>query len=402
MADAAVVFDRVWKKFRRGERHDSLRDFIPALGRRLVRKRRPSELETTHEFWALQDVTFDVARGQALGVIGPNGAGKSTTLKLLTRILRPTRGQCQVKGRIGALIEVAAGFHPDLTGRENIYLQGAVMGMRGAEVTRHFDEIVEFAGVGDFIDTPVKRYSSGMNARLGFSIAAHLEPDVLIIDEVLSVGDAAFQRRCLERMYSFRERGTTIVFVSHDLQAISRLCHRVLYLNRATKALGEPGEVLAAYLRDSVGTSAPDPSSPVAFLKSVLVDTTDTPVSSVSPGMDLVVRIACEVRRPIPDVTLGLILYRSTDNLIVYEGNVVAEAARFDSAQIGPHSIDFAFRANVIKGQYHIEVYALHTPTHKYVSRISPAAMFTVSDDDTCRGVADIRLRAIAREPAVS
>src|SRR5207248_9465421 len=176
------------------------------------------------EFWAVRDISFAVNEGEALGIIGPNGAGKSTVLKLLTRILKPTRGRCEVRGRVGALIEVAAGFHPDLTGRENIYLQGAIMGMKRAEIAGRLEEIVEFAGVADFIDTPVKRYSSGMNARLGFSIAAHLNPDVLIIDEVLSVGDMSFQQRCVERMADFKRRGTVIVFVSHNLQAVADLC----------------------------------------------------------------------------------------------------------------------------------------------------------------------------------
>ena len=217
---APVVFDGVWKKFRQGERHDSLRDLIPAAINAMTGRRASSSALGEAEFWAVQDVTFEVPRGEALGIIGPNGAGKSTTLKLLTKILRPNRGHCGVVGRIGALIEVAAGFHPDLTGRENTYLQGAIMGMRRAEVLQKFDEIVEFAGVGAFVDTPIKRYSSGMNARLGFSIAAHLNPDVLIIDEVLSVGDMAFQGKCLDRMRVFKREGVTIVFVSHNLQAV--------------------------------------------------------------------------------------------------------------------------------------------------------------------------------------
>src|SRR5207248_1473474 len=172
------------------------------------------------EFWAVRDISFAVNEGEALGIIGPNGAGKSTVLKLLTRILKPTRGTCAVRGRVGALIEVAAGFHPDLTGRENVFLQGAVMGMKRAEIVRAFDDIIDFAGIAGFVDTPVKRYSSGMNARLGFSIAAHLSPDVLIIDEVLSVGDAAFQERCTTRMQSLIAEGIPLVFVSHNLPAV--------------------------------------------------------------------------------------------------------------------------------------------------------------------------------------
>src|SRR5439155_25060867 len=185
MADPMIAFDGVWKKFRRGEHHDSLRDLIPALARRLGTRREPAL--DADEFWVLRDVSFEVKPGQVLGIIGPNGAGKSTALKLLTRILKPTKGTARVHGRVGALIELAAGFHPDLTGRENIFLQGAIMGMRRDDIRRRFDEIIEFAGIPDFIDTPVKRYSSGMNARLGFAIAAHLDPEVLLIDEVLAV-----------------------------------------------------------------------------------------------------------------------------------------------------------------------------------------------------------------------
>src|SRR5205814_3843662 len=200
---SAVVFEGIWKKFRRGERHDSLRDLVPALARGLARRRRPLDL-AEQEFWAVRDVSFEVGPGEALGIIGPNGAGKSTSLKLLTKILRPTRGQCALRGRVGALIEVAAGFHPDLTGRENVFLQGAIMGMARNEVTRKLDAIIDFSGLHDFVDTPVKRYSSGMNARLGFSIAANLNPDVLVIDEVLAVGDMAFQQRCINRMEEFK------------------------------------------------------------------------------------------------------------------------------------------------------------------------------------------------------
>jgi lipopolysaccharide transport system ATP-binding protein len=197
MSLPTVRFDKVWKKFRRGERHDSLKDLIPALSRQLFSRNVPKELRQD-EFWTLENVSFEVLPGQALGIIGRNGAGKSTTLKLLTKILKPTRGYSSVSGRVGALIEVAAGFHPDLTGRENVYLQGAIMGMRRPDIAARFDEIVDFAGISAFIDTPIKRYSSGMNARLGFSIAAHLNPDVLIIDEVLSVGDMSFQQRCFD------------------------------------------------------------------------------------------------------------------------------------------------------------------------------------------------------------
>src|SRR5882762_615863 len=213
MTEISVRFQNVWKKFRRGERYDSLRDLIPAATRRLLSREKSVQL-TSREFWALHDVSFQLRRGEAIGIIGPNGSGKSTTLKLLSRILKPDTGSVQVHGRMGALIEVGAGFHPDLTGRENIYLNGTILGMKRAEIDRKFDAIVEFSGLADFIDTPVKRYSTGMYARLGFSVAAYVDPDVLIVDEVLSVGDIVFQNRCLEKMNEIIRSGATVIFVS--------------------------------------------------------------------------------------------------------------------------------------------------------------------------------------------
>ena len=263
----AVVFEHVWKKFRRGERHDSLRDLVPALATRMWRGR-PTGLEAS-EFWALKDVSFKVSPGEALGVIGPNGAGKSTTLKLLTKILRPTRGRAFVKGRVGSLIEVAAGFHPDLTGRENVFLQGAIMGMPQAEIARKFDAIVEFAGVEDFISTPVKRYSSGMNARLGFAIAAHFDPDVLLIDEVLSVGDVAFQAKCMARMRALIKNGVPLVFVSHNLTAVVDLCTRAILIERGgIRYDGRPADAVAEFRRyrpepAATAQSASTPDAPI-------------------------------------------------------------------------------------------------------------------------------------------
>jgi lipopolysaccharide transport system ATP-binding protein len=230
MSEIAVSFDHVWKKFRKGERFDSLRDLFPALAKRLW-SGRPKGLEA-REFWALRDVSFELKRGDSLGIIGPNGSGKSTTLKLLSRILKPDSGSLMVKGRYGALIELGAGFHPDLTGRENVYLNGTILGMKRAEIAKKFDAIVAFAELEEFLDTPVKRYSSGMYARLGFSVAAHVDPEVLIVDEVLSVGDYHFQEKCFARMHEFTRNGTTLVFVSHNLTAIGSLCKNGLLLNK--------------------------------------------------------------------------------------------------------------------------------------------------------------------------
>ena len=205
-------------------------------------RRRPQE------FWALRDVSFAVPRGETLGIIGHNGAGKSTILKLLSNITSPTEGEITINGRLSALIEVGSGFHPELTGRENVYLNGAILGMRRREITEKLDSIAEFAGVRQFLDTPVKRFSSGMYVRLGFSIAAHLDPDILLLDEVLAVGDAAFQEKCLNRIGELKRAGTTIVFISHDLAAVERVCDRVMLLRRGEVAAeGAPREIIAEY-----------------------------------------------------------------------------------------------------------------------------------------------------------
>lgn len=204
------------------------------------------------EFWALRDVGFEIAEGEAVGIVGGNGAGKSTLLKVLSRITPPTLGRAAVRGRLSSLLEVGTGFHPELTGRENVFLNGAILGMRKAEVERKFDEIVAFAGVEKFIDTPVKRYSSGMYVRLAFAVAAHLEPDVLIIDEVLAVGDADFQKRCLGKMNDVASAGRTVIFVSHNMAAVQKLCSKAIWMKDGRLAKdGDTSSVLAAYLKSA-------------------------------------------------------------------------------------------------------------------------------------------------------
>ncbi len=249
MSEIALRFDHVYKKFSRGETHDSLRDLIPALARGLLRRvARPFELRT-QEFWALQDVSFEIRRGEAVGIIGHNGAGKSTILKHLSGLMRPTAGRLDVNGKLSALIEVGAGFHQDLTGRENVFLNGVILGMSRAEVRRKFDEIVDFSGIKDFIDMPVKRYSSGMHARLGFAIAAHMEPDILIVDEVLSVGDYTFQAKGLQKMKSVLNNGTTVVFVSHNLRSVADLCPRSILMKKGTLlGDGPTTQILHSYM----------------------------------------------------------------------------------------------------------------------------------------------------------
>jgi lipopolysaccharide transport system ATP-binding protein len=215
------------------------------------------EERETKELWALRDVSFNVREGEAIGVIGRNGAGKSTLLKVLTRITTPTSGRAVIRGRVGSLLEVGTGFNPELTGRENIFLNGSILGMKRREIQRKLDQIVEFSGVERFLDTPVKRYSSGMGVRLAFSVAAHLEPDILLVDEVLAVGDAEFQQRCLGRMEDFSGTGRTVVFVSHNMQAINQLCDRVIWLDGGeVQEDGDPSEVVTHYLHSASGSGS--------------------------------------------------------------------------------------------------------------------------------------------------
>ena len=394
MAGSTVVFDHVWKKFRRGERHDSLRDVIPAALRRLTGRVRREELREGVEFWALEDVSFELTRGDALGIIGPNGAGKSTTLRLLTKLLRPTRGHCAVTGRVGALIEVAAGFHPDLTGRENVYLQGAIMGMRRADIAARFDAIVAFAGVEKFVDTPVKRYSSGMNARLGFAIAAHLDPDVLIIDEVLSVGDVGFQQRCTERMKEFRRRGVTIVFVSHNLQAVSELCDRSLLLKRCAIAMGRTPDVIAQYVR-SEDTAAPPDHGGFHIVEARLTGLDGRPVTQLTAGERARLVVKYQIAGPAEDVEFGVCLYRSTDGLEVYHANFTAAELHIPKGTAsGTFEVAHDFAVNVTRGQYHFAAHLFHLATHEYYARLSPAAVLAVAESRTRAGVANLAMTA--------
>ena len=249
MTEPVIIFDHIYKKFARGEQHTTLRDLIPALISNWWKKKQIDEQALKgEEFWAVNDVSFSVPRGEALGIIGPNGSGKSTILKLLSGILRPDRGTYSVKGRLSALIEVGAGFHPDLTGRENVYLNGSILGMTRKEINAKFNQIVEFAGVEEFIDTPVKRYSSGMAVRLGFAVSAFIEPDVLLVDEVLAVGDTEFRNRCANRMEKMRHAGVTMILVSHNLNEVRNLCERTVMLFKGQVLMEGPSQkVLEKY-----------------------------------------------------------------------------------------------------------------------------------------------------------
>jgi lipopolysaccharide transport system ATP-binding protein len=248
----AIEADGLSKRYRIGQMqaaYGTLRDSLVRTSARMTGREKPPERQ---EIWALRDVSFNVGEGEVLGIIGRNGAGKSTLLKILTRITAPTNGNAVIRGRVGSLLEVGTGFNPELTGRENVFLNGSILGMKRREIQRKLPEIVEFAGIDRFIDTPVKRYSSGMYVRLAFSVAAHLEPEIMLVDEVLAVGDAEFQQRCLGRMEDFSGTGRTVLFVSHNMQTINQLCDRVIWLDDGQVAEdGDPSRVVTHYLQST-------------------------------------------------------------------------------------------------------------------------------------------------------
>jgi ABC-type polysaccharide/polyol phosphate transport system ATPase subunit len=280
---------------------------------------RPNARRRADIFWALQNISFDVPRGAALGIIGRNGAGKSTLLKLLAGITAPTRGRIVIRGTVAALIEVGSGFHPELTGRENVFLSGAILGMRRREIASKLDSIVEFAGVGSFIDTPVKWYSSGMYVRLGFAVAAHLEADILLVDEALAVGDAEFQVKCLQRIQELRDRGVTSLFISHDLTAIERLCDSAILLEAGKiAATGAPAVVVAAYHRrlalwdpPSGETTIDSPKSGIALTNVSLRSGDDAKAVAFRTGAPLTIAVRYAAARPIANIEFEVRYYSS-------------------------------------------------------------------------------------------
>jgi lipopolysaccharide transport system ATP-binding protein len=277
---AVIRVERLGKQYRIGQLRGprTLREDLVELTRAPFRRARPAAAADDRTVWALRDVSLEVQRGEVVGIIGGNGAGKSTLLKILSRIVAPTEGWAQIEGRVGSLLEAGTGFHSELTGRENVYMSGAILGMRKAEIDRKFDEIVAFADIGPFLDTPVKRYSSGMQVRLAFAVAAHLEPEVLIVDEVLAVGDAEFQKKCLGRMQDVaRGQGRTVLFVSHNMDAVQRLCTRAVLLEhgRAVSS-GSTASVVAQYL-----ARVETPSSAGAWIDLSSVERTGTGVARV-------------------------------------------------------------------------------------------------------------------------
>jgi lipopolysaccharide transport system ATP-binding protein len=363
--DIAIRASGLSKRYSLGQMvsgYDMLRDVLVDRVRRRAGTRAP-----TKEFWALQDIDLEVERGETFGIIGHNGAGKSTLLKILSRITPPTRGEADLVGRVGALLEVGTGFHPELTGRENVYLNGAILSMSRAEITRKFDEIVEFADVGQFIDTPVKRYSSGMQLRLAFAVAAHLEPEILIIDEVLSVGDLAFQQKSLGRMETVAREGRTVLFVSHNLTAVSKLCSRSMLLEGGRQiAIGDSNEVIADYVR-SVGTAAGTPlidrddrrgSGELRFTE-ISFESDGRPTDSPTTGAPLEILLRYRTRdgRPLRNVSFGVLVLTHLNELMLHLSSPVSGAV-LDEIPVDGVARCLIPRCPLPAGQYRMHIWA--------------------------------------------
>ena len=369
MAGAMTVcieVDSLAKRYRIGrQQHDlSLRERLVELAKNPFQFGRSGE-ET---IWALRDLSFSAEEGEVIGLLGRNGAGKSTLLKILSRITYPTSGEARVRGRIASLLEVGTGFHDELTGRENIYLNGSILGMRKREVDRHFDAIVAFSGVERFLDTPIKRYSSGMRLRLGFSVAAHLEPDVLLVDEVLAVGDAEFQKKCINRMEGLKKSGRTVLFVSHNLAAVENLCSRGIWIDGGKVRMdGGVKEVIVQYMAAVAGEQASGPeltwaeermgSGEVRYTRLEYLAPDRTPCAVVRSGDPLVMRFHYRAETTIRDPSFGLRMYSDMGTLITETGH---RLNGIHITQVGPGDgyIEVEFDAlNLVPGRYRFSLW---------------------------------------------
>jgi homopolymeric O-antigen transport system ATP-binding protein len=400
MSDIAIHVDHLSKKYTIGShihRRDSLGDQL-AHGLKALVQRNGHPRLSTDTIWALKDVSFEVREGEIFGLIGRNGAGKSTLLKILARITEPTSGYARIHGRIGSLLEVGVGFQPELTGRENIYLNGAILGMRGAEISRKFDEIVAFAEVERFIDTPVKYYSSGMYLRLAFAVAAHLEPEILIVDETLSVGDAGFQKKCLGKMGSIAREGRTVLFVSHDMATITSLATQALLIDRgALRRTGCVREVVQLYLQSVAGETLrghrvleSSPDLPFSVTSVCTADERGNVATVVPRSGALAITVQGEVRevRAHPEEYLVAVDIKTADDLLLFRTHNIEQR---DSGGIprrrGPFVLKCIIPPDLLPaGTYRVGVNTA-IAGKRYLQDLYPVLEFDVVQDQLLGGI---------------
>lgn len=361
----------------------------------------PSDLPTSqyadenNTIWALKDVSFEIGQGEVIGLIGSNGSGKSTLLKILSRITEPTEGTAEIRGRVSSLLEVGTGFHPELTGRENIYLNGAILGMKRIELDRNFDEIVAFAEIERFLDTPVKHYSSGMYVRLAFAVAAHLEPEILLVDEVLAVGDAAFQRKCLGKMANVASVGRTVLFISHNMQAISYLCSSTILLGDGrVVSQGQTAQVIGQYLSWGTNKSAEAvwsfegaPGTSIAKLRSVrALNEVNEPCFNMGMNNPITLRVEFWILRQ-ARVEVSLHLYNREGVRLFATGNFHDPSWRGIEHEPGLYAASCTIPKHYLnEGVHSVEVYLHHGNPHQVDVKVPEVVSFDVRDPGDTRG----------------
>lgn len=363
----AIAVENLGKYYRLGlvDRR-TFRDDLLVLWNRATGKPDPygRTLSEDSGIWALRDVSFEVDEGERIGIIGFNGAGKSTLLKIFSRITAPTRGQIKMKGKVASLLEVGTGFHPELTGRENIYLNGTILGMKRPEIEKKFDEIVAFSEIGKFIDTPVKRYSSGMYVRLAFAVAAHLEPEILVVDEVLAVGDFAFQRKCLEKMEDVSKGGRTVLFVSHNMGSISRLCNRAVLLREGQVAAVGPTEaVINKYMQEGVAgaalyTQPSNPEKPMNLLEARVENQAGKTMAQFGYHEPVSIRITYEINQPVRGCYVGIELLSSQGVSVLTTADHDADMTMLEDRKPGVYEGEVVIPAQFLNpGEYMVRVW---------------------------------------------
>jgi lipopolysaccharide transport system ATP-binding protein len=398
MSDVAIRMEHVYKKFRKGEVYNSLRDLLPALTGRMFQQEELTAGDK-REFWAVQDLSFEVKAGESFGIIGHNGAGKSTALKMLSRIMKPTKGRMVVNGRLSALIEVSAGFHADLTGRENIFLNGTILGMSRREIQSKLDQIISFSGIEEFIDTPVKRYSSGMYARLGFSVAAHVDPDVLIVDEVLSVGDSLFQQKCLERMQEVVRGGAAVLFVSHNLKTIADFCQRCLLLEKGrTVTIGTPQEVISAYLHKASSGQAENSNSGPVKISGFKVRDEDGETMQFRSGQKAWIDVELTALATCKKVSVTLYMRNDRFDLVfdTSTDRLGHDACDMEAGDV--YRCTFELDLNLVDGTYYPSIVLYRYDIQTVYDRWEPAATIYLSSEGAVRGIAHCFPRVIQQE----
>jgi len=397
MSDVALRMEHIYKKFRKGEIYNSLRDFLPAMTGKMFQGQ---ELDASdkREFWALQDISFEVKRGESLGIIGRNGAGKSTALKILSRIMKPTKGRMIVNGRLSALIEVTAGFHPDLTGMENIFLHGTILGMNKREIQSKLDQIIAFSGLEEFIDTPVKRYSSGMFARLGFSVAAHVNADVLVVDEVLSVGDYVFQQRCMERIRSVIQAGTTVLFVSHNLKSVTEICQRAVLLEHGKiVTIDSTDAVIREYLSASDTPINPDEKKQVNISKVTMRDRSGEQ-STFESGQKAWVDVEVTALEPVEKMAVVIWFKDETQYIVFHTSTERLGFAPFSLQPGGTYKCTFELDLNIAHGTFHLVTQVYRYDIQKSFDRRDPAATIFIGSTTAVGGAVNCFPRLIESE----